>query len=223
MAETKVVIVHLRRPGKKDKRSDPFWEFGSFGITRCHASNLLNPKRVSELEGRRLAFAQGGKRGTRLVFLTAPIHKAIPYKDRSEVLWNPHLMPFRYESAPLLIDNSAGSDFPLLRGSFKNVSRTTWVGKFASKFRSRREPLENAEARELISRYYSHRKKYGQKSIAKNYVDALPRHSAPLSSAQREKKYEKYCEKAGRAMTSPRSCCGRQKLSNMQKRNPCDS
>ena len=55
-------IVMLRRPRKdgKEMRSDPFWEFGSFGITGCHANNIMHPKRCKELEGTRLAFAQGG-------------------------------------------------------------------------------------------------------------------------------------------------------------------
>jgi hypothetical protein len=39
-----VFVVMLRRPRKNDRRSDPFWEFGSFGCTGCHGKNLLHPK-----------------------------------------------------------------------------------------------------------------------------------------------------------------------------------
>ena len=45
MPGKKVILVHLRRPrSRSDKRDDPFWEFGSFGITGCHARNLLHPE-----------------------------------------------------------------------------------------------------------------------------------------------------------------------------------
>ena len=40
MEQPPVFIVHLRRPKKNDPeemRSDPFWEFGSFGCTGCHS------------------------------------------------------------------------------------------------------------------------------------------------------------------------------------------
>lgn len=39
----KIFIVHLRQPSNNadEKRSDPFWEFGSFGLTGCHCKNLL--------------------------------------------------------------------------------------------------------------------------------------------------------------------------------------
>jgi hypothetical protein len=168
----------------------------------------MNPKRVSELQGVRLAFAQGGKLGTRLVFLTPPIYKTKVYQDRSEVLWKPHLMPFRYERAPMLIDNNGNTDFKLLKSSFKKVLRSSWVAKFSSKFRSRREVLENAQARELIQGYESHRSKCGQKSIANNYVEALPMPIGPASHAEREEKYEKYCEEAGRPVATEKFPCG---------------
>jgi hypothetical protein len=207
MAEDKVVVVHLRMPGKNDNRSDPFWEFGSFGITHCHADNLMNPKRVTELLGVRFAFAQGGNLGTRLVFLTPPIHQAIPYKDRSEMLWKPHLMPFRYEPAPLLIDNAGKSDFRLLKRSLKGVLRNTWVGRFSSKFRSRRHPLGQAEALEVITIYQSCRKSGGQECIAQNYVDALPVRRAPVSQAEREAAYDGYGDKAGKTLTKKEFSC----------------
>jgi hypothetical protein len=50
----RVIIVHLRRPktaDPKESRSDPFWEFGSFGITGCHSENLMHPRNSRKLEG----------------------------------------------------------------------------------------------------------------------------------------------------------------------------
>jgi hypothetical protein len=76
MEKPKVIIVVLRRPkksNKKEMRSDPFYEFGSFGCTKCHRRNLLNPRKSHELIGVRLAFAQGGKDGFKLVHLTSSI------------------------------------------------------------------------------------------------------------------------------------------------------
>jgi hypothetical protein len=60
MAVPRVFFVHLRRPGSNDPRTDPLYECGSFGCTRCHSRNLLNPRHARELEGSRLAFVQGG-------------------------------------------------------------------------------------------------------------------------------------------------------------------
>jgi len=64
-----VIIVLLRQPrsDSKEKRSDPYWEFGSFGATGCHNRSVMNPKRIEELNGRQFAFAQGGDKGFRLV------------------------------------------------------------------------------------------------------------------------------------------------------------
>jgi hypothetical protein len=45
----KVVVVLLRQPRKdiSEMRTDPFWEFGSFGLTGCHQRNLLHPKKAT--------------------------------------------------------------------------------------------------------------------------------------------------------------------------------
>ena len=83
MPRDRVIIVHLRRPNVdlSEKRSDPFWEYGSFGITKCHNKNLMNPKNADKLKGIRFAFAQGGRQGTRLGYLTPPV-KIIENRDR---------------------------------------------------------------------------------------------------------------------------------------------
>jgi hypothetical protein len=82
-------VVMLRRPRKNDRRSDPFWEFGSFGCTGYHGKNLLHPKNCQIRNGDRLALVQGGKGGLRLLLVTPPV-KCIKYAiGRIEVRWVP--------------------------------------------------------------------------------------------------------------------------------------
>src|SRR5438552_2689740 len=110
----RVVVVHLRRPVRSDPeemRSDPFWEFGSFGLTGCHSKNLMNPEKLSELNGVRLAFAQGGELGMRFVYLS-PRVKTTRHAGLCEATWKPTKMPFRYPEAPLLIGNDGQTRFP---------------------------------------------------------------------------------------------------------------
>ena len=61
----KLFIVLLRRPKSEagEMRSDPFWEYGSFGLTGCHSKNLLSLRNMDNLNYGRLAFVQGGKEG----------------------------------------------------------------------------------------------------------------------------------------------------------------
>jgi hypothetical protein len=95
--EPPVIIVHLRCPRNDpdESRDDPFWEFGSFGCTGCHSSNLMHLARIHHVEGARFTFAQGGQEGFRLVKLTPPV-TVVEHRDRSEVRWEPVSMPFRY-------------------------------------------------------------------------------------------------------------------------------
>lgn len=205
MREPKVIIVHLRRPNRSkpnEMRSDPFWEFGSFGLTGCHAHNLMNPKKASELEGVRLAFAQGGKLGTRLVYLSPPIHLIVHRngnKKVCEATWNLAEMPFRYDSAPLLIDNSGQTDFRGVKAILRGVRRESCVAKLSSKFRSHRRPLQATLARELIGTYKSLRSAARSEALAKTYVDALP-YMPPKVDHDREATYTHWKENAGRRL-----------------------
>ena len=104
MAEPTVFFVQLRRPGRNDVRTDPLYEFGSFGCTKCHSKNLLHPDNFKKLEGARLAFIQGGHLGSRLVLLTPPI-SVKKWKDNCEARWKPAAMPFKYAEAPVLASN----------------------------------------------------------------------------------------------------------------------
>jgi len=197
MEETKVIIVVLRQPEKyrvDEMRSDPFWEFGSFGCTGCHGHNLLNPNKVHEREGARLAFAQGGHLGFRLVYLTPPIG-FVKHKTLCEAKWAPPEMPLGYTTAPLLINNDGKTAFPLLRDYIEGVNRTTWVSKFASKFRSRTRPLEDALASELLSAYDLVVESGGSDAIATSYVDALP-YLPPKVDQDRMRTYKTKVSKA---------------------------
>jgi len=172
----RIVMVHLRQPRRgnpNEMRSDPFFEFGSFGCTNCHSSNLMHPKRIDELEGVRLAFAQGGPMGFRLVLLSPPV-RVVRHKKCCELRWTPVEMPFRYKESPLLIDNDGESDFEEIPRWLYQVNRPTWLGRFSSKFRSRRTPLPNELAAELCSEYHRKRTTAPTTSFATSYEHSMP-------------------------------------------------
>lgn len=175
MSGPPVVIVMLRQPVRSrpnEMRSDPFWEFGSFGCTGCHRANLMHPGRIEELAGVRLAFAQGGAGGFRLVHVTPPV---TPHRGTSfcELRWSPQRMPMKYGDAPLLIDNDGCSDFPCLMPMLRTVNRTTWQARFSSRFRSRRKPLPSSIAAALASGYDEHRARAARSAIAAHYHEAM--------------------------------------------------
>ncbi len=178
MKTSPVILIHLRRPNQSapdESRSDPFFEFGSFGCTGCHCKNLMNPKRAHELAGARVGFAQGGDSGFRLVHLTPPV-EVVRYANCCELVWRPAEMPFRYENAPLLVNDEGASDFPALLQLIERVRRPTWLAKFSSAFRSRREPLDVKIGREVCRIFDRLRSKARQAGIgiARVYTDALP-------------------------------------------------
>ena len=143
MPSPEIILVVLRRPNladAKEMRTDPLWEFGSFGCTRCHRRNLMNPRKANELHRARLAFAQGGRNGFRLVYLTPPIREMVLHRTIHgtivEAKWPYEHMPLKYIHAPLLIRNDGNSDFPLLRTFVKRANCPSWESRFASKFRA---------------------------------------------------------------------------------------
>lgn len=195
----KVIIVHLRRPRSKaskpdEKRSDPFWEFGSFGITGCHDTNLMHPRNTDMLNGVRFAFAQGGRNGAKLVHLTPPI-KIVAHHDRIEARWSPKKMPFRYESAPTLASNSASSDFSWMESIIETVRRPTREAQFSSKFRSRATCIPEELANELIDIYDMRRRKAQDGEIARSYDEALP-WRPPLVDRHRKQTYMEFLHEA---------------------------
>ncbi len=190
MAHPKVIIVHLRRPTLSDPnemRTDPFWEFGSFGCTRCHQRNLMNPNKLHLLKGGRLAFAQGGDEGIKLVHLTPPIDVA-HHGSFGEVKWQPIKMPFKYAKAPLLINNYGHSDFQLLKKSIERTNCSTWAAKFASRFRSRRRPLDSEIGQEIVEIFAQKMTVASPDWFASIYADALP-YPPPKIDHNREQTY----------------------------------
>lgn len=184
----RVIVVHLRQPVRKDPRemrSDPFWEFGSFGCTGCHGRNLMHPRRIDELDGARLAFAQGGPGGFRLVLLT-PRVGVVRHADRCELRWPADDMPFRYDAAPVLIDSKGHTDFPRLKRMIRPTSRTTWPARFSSRFRSRRTPLREDVASELVQVYQRLRLATATSDIATRYEHALPYEPNTIDSKRRQ-------------------------------------
>lgn len=192
MADVPVFLVHLRRPNLLDsneRRTDPFFEFGSFGCTGCHSRNLMNPKLVNRLQGARLAFAQGGSEGFRLVLLTPPID-ARSFGDRVEARWSPADMPFRYRCAPVLASNGLPSDFKMVERMAASTGRSTIEAGFSSRFRSRTKPLDSETASELVQIFESIRATSRIESIAETYDQTLP-YPPPVIDADRESTYDR--------------------------------
>ena len=214
VSSQRVIVVHLRRPNRGDPdemRTDPFWEFGSFGCTGCHAKNLLNPRRAHELSGARLAFAQGGPEGFRLIKLTPPVN-VINHSNRAELRWSPHAMPFRYAEAPLLIDNEGQTDFPSIGSMLSDVNRLSWEAAFSSRFRSRREPLPKVAAAEVIATYERLRRQAPADSLASTYDEALP-YRPPRVDRDRRYTYRKLLATLGVFASKgiPLTSCGRKR------------
>ena len=95
MDEPKVVVVMLRPPSRNrpnEMGTDPLWELGSFGSTRCHRRNLMNPCKLHELGGSRFAFAQGGNSEVKLVHGTPPL-EFLHHGQFAEAKWEPAEMP----------------------------------------------------------------------------------------------------------------------------------
>ena len=173
--ETKLFIVLLRRPQNwgGEMRSDPFWEFGSFGLTGCHKRNLLNINKVERLTDSRFAFVQGGNDGFKLLLITSPV-KTIVNSDIVEVKWEPIKLPFKYMNAPMVIRNDTQTSFPYLSKYFLNHKRSTLEGKFASAFRSRTTPLDHQEAQKLMNDFERMYKNAKLNEIILDYTEALP-------------------------------------------------
>lgn len=201
----RVVVVHLRRPRSApgEMRSDPFYEFGSFGCTGCHAKNLMNPDRIEELDGVRLAFAQGGPEGFRLVLLTPPV-RAVRHRKFCELRWDPVRQPFRYDRAPLLIDNDGRTDFPAFKRAL-SADRDTWCGTFSSRFRSRRQPLNRMVASEVLANYQAFASRAREDAFALRYSDTMP-YEPNTVDTDRKGTYQRLLKRAGGASHVRRRC-----------------
>lgn len=203
--KNRVMIVHLRRPdrsGQDEARSDPFWEFGSFGMAKCHGHNLMNPSKAERLSGVRLAFAQGGPLGARLVYLTPPV-EIKRHRDRVEAVWSHPKMPFRYSSAPILVSNTERSHFPRLEAAMAGGGRSKPEGQFSSNFRTRSHCLDDATADKIVGVYTEMRRRAPRSAIARSYDEALP-WPPPKVDGHRERTYERLLAEAREGGSTPK-------------------
>ncbi len=178
MEGPRVYIVMLRQPNRhkrSEARSDPYFEIGSFGCTGCHGTNLLRPdEKTDGLVGGRLAIVQGGKGVMRLVLLTPPIKEIRHLKKRREALWRPAKV-FRFDKAPVVASNDGISSFPeLIRQYVRGVHRKTPVGQFSSRFRARRDRLNEVVSKEIIREYARLCRKAKRSDFAESYIDSMP-------------------------------------------------
>ncbi len=197
MGKMKVFLVHLRRPvsasrNPNEQRDDPFYEFGSFGCTGCHSSNLLHPRHVDELEGSRLGFVQGGKSGSKLVYLTPPIHITV-WGNRCEARWAPAEMPFKYAHAPVLVCNDGRSDFPLIEKLAASTANPTLEAGLCSRLRSRAKALEPELGKQVMAVYRKKRARTAPSAIAVTYEETLP-YPPPKIDRNRKATYDRYVE-----------------------------
>jgi hypothetical protein len=211
--EPRVVVIILRLPRKKradpnEMRTDPLWEFGSFGCTGCHRRNLMNPRRLAELNGARLAFAQNGPHGFKLVHLTPPV-RMLHHDSFGEAKWSPAEMPLSYASAPTLVNNLGFSDIPSLLNMICDVRRSSPVASFASKFRARRMPLPRLIGDRMIAVYDRVRSDGGV--VTKSYVDALP-WLPPRVDNDRKATYRRLLRKSTMADAAPQCVARRRKF-----------
>jgi hypothetical protein len=213
----RLFIVMLRRPRNDDPRSDPFWEFGSFGCTGCHGKNLLHPKNCQIRNGDRLAFVQGGHLGARLLLVTPPVerfdHAGGSLKGRVELRWDSGQKPFRYDRAPSLFDSPTPGRaglFPRLAASLAHTNRSTIDSKIASRFRARTSPLEPQLAHELETAFIAAVKSAKKSDFIARYEEALPWCDCPSSASERRRDYkQRLRELKNAADIAPRKkeCC----------------
>ncbi len=207
MNPARAFVITLRRPGKNDLRSDPFWEFGSFGCTGCHGTNLLHPKNCKIGDGDRLAFVQGGNRGARLLLVTPPVtridHPGGGPNGTVELRWDRAAQPFKYREAPSLFATPApGREgrFPKLHEFVRLIQRPTLDGKFASRFRSRSKPLEPHLAEELIAGFEDAVRAAASSQFVAHYHEALPWYRVtPETRGERKRRYQREIRAIGAA------------------------
>jgi len=180
-------IVTLRTPeSMNDRRSDPFWEFGSFGCTGCHKKDLMRIINAKQLLNSKLAFAQAGNEGRKLVYITPIItnvyelYDPIKKEEFCEVKWKPISMPIKYKYAPLLINKKGDTNFNLIKEYIRDINSNKWLRRFYYKIRNdvRAKPalsLHKEIAGELEELYTNIREDDCQEVIANNYIEALPR------------------------------------------------
>jgi hypothetical protein len=163
----------------------------------------MNPSKAERLSGVRLAFAQGGPLGARLVYLTPPV-EIKRHRDRVEAVWSHPKMPFRYSSAPILVSNTERSHFPRLEAAMAGGGRSKPEGQFSSNFRTRSHCLDDAMADEIVGVYTEMRRRAPRSAIARSYDEALP-WPPPKVDGHRERTYERLLAEAREGGSTPKN------------------
>jgi len=187
-----VILVMLRQPrSSEDPRTDPLFEFGSFGLTRCHNGNLL---KGDAAHGARLGFVQGGPGQMRLVMLTPPVQVVHHRGGVSEATWSPARPPLRFDQAPLLASADGRSDVRGMVAELRGGARSTLSAQLASNFRSRVRPLRPELAAAVVEAWERASARRG--ASAERYDEALP---APLGApdGDRERTWRRLLREAG--------------------------
>lgn len=194
-SEKDLYLVFLRQPRAAktlDKRSDPFWEFGSFGLTGCHSRNLMHPKNVHRLNGQDIGFIQtgffGGVRGVRIVNIVT-VESVVCHLDVCEVKWDPTNLPFKFSSSLLLLDNNGYYLSEDLKKMVNSVNRQTPVAKFSSKFRTRSFPVPENVKNDILLNFGALKKQSKAEDIVDFYWQAIGR-EPPVLDQDRSKTYE---------------------------------
>jgi len=175
-------IVKLRVPkNSSDKRRDPYYKYGNFGSTGCHAQNLLNIDKIEDrfLSGKAnlIMFIQGGRgRQDSYTIQKIPlISHYIRNIDKNansgctlywDSLWNNKILrPLKFKYAYEItqeIGEKINPNFEKEQGD---------MSKFYSYVRSFSDPVDYENAIEIILDYYRWRQKMFEKHGEEAFID----------------------------------------------------
>jgi hypothetical protein len=156
--------VALRIPrNRKDRRTDPKYETGSFGSTGCHSNNLLSDegrRRNRIQKGDRLVFVQGNK----IVFITPPIRQINKTQGYNVAVWSPSWaskvgrpLKLKY-SMPLELDHAR-----MINSKIRDLKKVT------SHLRAYSQPLKKPQ--KLVNDFEAFAKKQKDEFGDKIYVE----------------------------------------------------
>src|SRR5690606_26133051 len=93
-----------------------------------------------------------------------------------------------------------------------DVNRPTWMARFASKYRSRRQLLPPDTAKEVVSVFSQHLRQADVNAVARSYAEALP-YLPPHVDVNRDRTYRRMLRMIGKPKESgcKRKANGRRK------------
>jgi hypothetical protein len=117
------------------------------------------------------------------------------------------LRPFKYEKAPLLVDEAGRTDgFFKLREYIQSAQPESWKQKLSFKFRSRTSALEADLAKEMEGHYEEWRCRIGTKGLAAHYWEALPVSGSVHEAVNRKARYQSVKTEANRSKKVETAC-----------------